>query len=187
MDPEYHERIVKASYDELLERKAREGWTDVEFENDRDIVYAMFSGIRPGDRYLAKIDLARFPIDPYEVGFLDPEIDPSDRERVSDRDPRYWPYSPIPGLQGSFNLVRQGAITVFWCRQCTSAYFWYHGENDPWVPSEWPLHHVVEELRGAIQLAVHPRNWRPVERLTLLQIAHQNKILLPENAGIDHG
>ena len=186
MDQEYQERLIAAQVSELVARKETEGWTDVDVERDGDFVFVRLTGKLPDERYLAKVDLSRFPVDPYEVGFLDPDTDPSDRRRVSDRDPRYWPYSGMPGLHGSFNLVYTGAITVFWCRPCTFAYFWYHGGSDPWQPHEWPLWRVVAELRDAVKKADHPRRWRANERMTLIAIAKQKNITLPANAGIDH-
>lgn len=150
-------------------------------------MFVTLAGPAPSDVYLAKIDCSRYPVEPYEVGFINPATPRDDRRRVSDRDARFWPWSPMPGLHGSFNLHFARAIRVFWCRDCTASYFYYHGheEGRRWDPARWSLDVVVSELRAAVRLATHPRHWRPVQRANLLAVAQARGVGLPAGAGID--
>jgi hypothetical protein len=186
MNPEYHQRLADASERQLRNVITASNWSGVVVEREGDHFFMELPGKNPLDRYVAHVDMSGYPVQPYHVGFFSPAASLADRYRVSDRDPRFWPWSPVPGFQGSFNITRAGPIPVFWCRPCTSAYFAYHPQ-DAWLPYLWPLDRVVAELREAVQLAFHPSRWRPVERLQLLAIAQQLNVPLPDLAGIDDG
>jgi hypothetical protein len=187
--PEYQERLISEAIRTVEARAAAEPWPDVAVQREREIIFVTMQGVRPGDDYLTRIDMSTFPIEPYEIGFVDPRASLEDRLHISDRDPRYWPWSPMPGLHGSFNIHFARAIRVFWCRDCTSGYYYYHGREagSRWQPAKWPLVRVVAELRNAVRDAQHPRHWRPVQRPRLLALASERGIQLPANAGIDDG
>jgi hypothetical protein len=181
MHPGYHESIVSDALAALRLRATAEQWTDVEVDREGDHVYVRLTGRGPGDMYLAKIDCTRYPVEPYELGFIRPASARADYGRVSERDPRYWPWSPMPGQHGSFLLTHGGAIRVFWCRPCTASYFYYHGmeQHARWRPVAWPLHHVVDTLRQSVRLAEHPRHWRSIQRQTLLAAIQGSQVMLP--------
>jgi hypothetical protein len=187
MDPQYHEALIASSVERLRARIAEDGWDGVSVERDGDRVYVGLSGKTVGDRYLTVVDMSGFPIEPYDIGFIRPDSLPSERHWITSRDPRFWPWSPMPGLHGSFNLFFQGAFRVFWCREWTVGYFYYHGQEKRWEPAIWPLDKVVEELRRDVAKAEHPRHWRAVQRPVLLHQAAGLNLTLPAGAGIDNG
>lgn len=186
MHPSYHDALVAAAVAAVVERARADGWSDVTVSREGTMVFVTLLGAERGDNYLAKIDMTRFPVEPYEVGFIKPVTEGPDRHRVSDRDPRYWPWSPMPALTGNFNLHFQGALRVFWCRDCTASYFYYHGHQpgEQWRPARWPLERVIAHLRAAAQLAIHPARWRPVQRAIIAQHAAQRGAALPEHGGV---
>src|SRR5215203_5266433 len=150
MDQEYQNALLEGHYSELLSRISSSGWKDVTPIRDGTLIYLELGGNpnRPPASYLARIDAKRYPVHPYWVGFLKPDLPREEWALALDRDPRYWPFSFFPGLQGSFNIVFNGPYRTFWCRPCTVEYFYYHGQ-DPWRPSRWPLQEVVANLREA--------------------------------------
>jgi hypothetical protein len=124
----------------------------------------------------------QYPVEPFWVGFLNPNLMPERWAEASFSDPRFWPVSPIAGLHGSFILSFQGPFRTFWCRECNFPFFVYHGDRR-WNPALWHLSRVVSYLRDAIQRAEPPSRWRPIQREALLQIAAVNGVTLPIGAG----
>ncbi len=187
MHPDYHNAIIESALYAAREHVASEGWAEVTLEREGASVFATFVGAIAGDRYLARIDMARFPVEPYEVGFIKPETPRSDWLRVSDRDARYWPWSPMPALNGSFVIAFPRALRVFWCRDCTTSFFYIHGheEGRRWSPHAWQLTAVISELRTAVLKAVHQRHWRYNQRPRLVELLAGAGISLPPNAAID--
>jgi hypothetical protein len=185
VDPRYHSTLVASAIAEATAKAEAERWPATLASKD-NYVFVRIRETRSGFGYLARIDLSRYPVEPYELGFFSPSVSEEDLERLPDTDPRFWPSSPTPGLDGSFHTRRPGAIRAFWCRPCTTGYFFYH-VNDVWSPVDWPLHRVIGELLQAVAQAQHPRSWRSVERPVLIALAAQSGMELPENAGIDDG
>jgi hypothetical protein len=185
MHPEYHAALVRGAVEALQRRAAAGGWTETTVEHIDSTVFVALNGRRAGDEYLAKIDMSKFPVEPYEVGFVNPRLATDDRMRVSSRDPRYWPWSPMPGLHGSFIIHYPRAIRTFWCRPCTAPFFYYHGAENRWEPGRWPLTTVVADLREAVLEAEHPRHWRAVQRATLFPFAQGRGVTLPPGGGRD--
>ena len=184
MYADYHRDIVEAQFERLASRASREAWQNVSLERDEARTYVKLAVTRPEPYcYLVRIDMARYPVDPYWVGFLNPEL-PRDRwSTVSDGDPRFWPWSAMPGLHGSFIITFQGPFRVFWCRPCTFPFFYYHGDI-PWSPASWPLERVVAYLREAVELAEPPVRWRPIQRQSLIVAAANYRVNLPQDAGL---
>jgi hypothetical protein len=185
MDTQYHAAIAQGQFENLERRIVNDGWRDVSVVRDGYLIYLTLerrSGRAPA-RYLCRIDMERYPVQPYRIGFLKPNLPTGERAEASDRDPRYWPYSTFPGLQGSFNIVFQGPYRTFWCRPCTVEYFYYHGD-DVWSAAMWPLDRVAASLREAVQHAEHPDQWRPLQVPNLQMIARAQGITLPEGAGL---
>ena len=188
MDASYKNALLTAQLETLAWRIGNEGWVEVTVERDEDVVYVGLPARPATERYLAKIDTAHYPVEPYWVGFVDPALSLSERRRVSDADPRYWPLSGVPGLDGSFHVAFPGAYRAFWCRECTVQYFHYHGAEPgaTWDPARWPLDVVVAHLREAVTRAHHPRQWRRLFQTVLRNAAANASLQLPEGAGIDH-
>ncbi len=181
----FHEAIVNAQVARLRERIVDDGWMETSVDEKRGaIVYLTIRASGLGaHEYRVRVDMTRYPVDPYWVGFLDPNILPEQWEGASDTDPRHWPWSPMPGLHGSFVLAFQGPYRTFWCRECTFPFFVYHGERR-WNPAAWHLHRVVAHLRDAIAQAEPPSRWRPIQQPVLLQAAANAGVVLPPDAGL---
>lgn len=188
MNPQYHSDLIAGQVERAREASGLRALLAGDIEQDGEMVFVPLFGRRRGnDVYLARIDMSEYPVEPYEVGFIKPDVVGDDRLRVSDRDPRYWPWSPMPGLHGSFNIHYPGPIRVFWCRSATQAFFFYHGaeEGKCWDPANWPLDIVIRELVDAVLVAEHPRHWRPVQRLLLEKLFSLKQQPIPHGAGID--
>ena len=180
----YHRAIVDAQYELLRARINGNHWNDISVERQGSRIYAHIRATLPEHfEYRCRIDMSRYPVDPYWVGFINPALPPDKWESATDSDPRFWPFSPIPGLHGSFNLIFQGPFRVFWCRECNFPFFYYHGERR-WSPSAWTLERVVAHLRDAISEAEPPTRWRPIHQQALLVAAQKAQINLPPSAGI---
>ena len=184
MFADYHGAIVDVQYESLKSRAINESWADVSFDREGAHIYVTFQVFSSEPyRYLSHIDMSRYPVDPYWIGFINPSLPRQRWSTASDSDPRFWPWSPMPGLHGSFNIVFVGPFRTFWCRPCSFPFFYYHGEY-PWVPAEWPLDRVVAHLRDAVKNAVLPNQWRPIQRQILLVAAANARIKLPADAGL---
>lgn len=182
---QYHRAIVDEQHTELLARVDEDGWSDLFIER-RESVFFIGVRIKTPElyNYLIRIDMNRYPVDPYWIGFLNPDL-PRDRwELASDSDPRFWPWSPIPGLHGSFNITFARPIRTFWCRECNAPFFLYHGNDYQWIPRKWHLERVVAHLRDAIAQAEPPSRWRKIQRAAILNAATQLGISLPSDAGL---
>jgi hypothetical protein len=185
MHQEFHAAIVAANVQHLENRIVRDAWADTAVVlKDGPIVYLSIrsAGITPYE-YRVRIDMTKFPVEPYWVGFIDPGLPQERWPLTSDTDPRYWPWSPMAGLHGSFILAFQGPYRTFWCRDCTVPFFAYHGDKR-WDPAAWPLDRVVAHLREAIAQAEPPARWRPVQQGGLLQAAANAGVNVPPDAGL---
>lgn len=184
MFPDYHRAIVDAQYERLKIRAAADQWTGMSIDRDQALIYVTLqAGLPEPYKYVSRIDMARYPVDPYWVGFINPDLPRLRWSTTTDCDPRFWPWSPMPGLHGSFVLTFLGPFRTFWCRECTFPFFHYHGDR-LWAPSAWPLDKVVAYLREAVEHAVSPDRWRPMQRPVLLLAAANAGIGLPEDAGL---
>jgi hypothetical protein len=180
----FHSAILQAQYEALVRRAAEEQWTNVSLQRQDVQIYATIDTHAPAPaKYLCRIDMTNYPVDPYWIGFINPDLPRPDWNNAPDTDPRFWPWSPMPGLHGSFNLTFGGPFRTFWCRACTVPFFYYHGDR-PWVPHEWPLSRVVSRLREALGRAEPPTRWRPMQQQVLLALAAQRQIALPADAGV---
>lgn len=184
MNRKYQRDLLDGHYRDLLKRASTDEWHDVRLQRTDLLVFLEIEGRsnRVAANYLSRIDASRYPVHPYWIGFLNPRLPQSEWPLASDHDPRFWPFSSIPGLQGSFNLFFSGPYRTFWCRPCTGEYFYYHG-NDVWDPSRWTLSEVVAYLRDAVSHAEHPDHWRPLQQQNLVRAAKAQGIQLPAGAG----
>lgn len=181
---EYHSAILDAQYGSLCKRIADEKWLNTVADRDGHLIYvSVAADLHGAYKYLARIDMQRYPVDPYWVGFINSDLAREHWKTASDSDPRYWPWSPMPGLHGSFNLIFQGPYRTFWCRECNFPFFQYHPDRR-WAPYEWPLDRVVAHLRQALETAEPPIRWRPIEQQVILGLAARNGVTLPPDAGL---
>jgi hypothetical protein len=181
---DYHTAIVQSQFEQLSNRIARDQWTNVSLERNEAQIYVTLSVSRiVAYRYLVRIDMTAYPVEPYWIGFLKADLPREHWSSASDGDPRFWPWSPMPGLHGSFIVAFQGPFRTFWCRECTFPFFYYHGDR-PWIPASWPLERLVAHLREAVELAEPPVRWRPIQRQSLIAAATTAGINLPEDAGL---
>lgn len=185
MDVEYKEAIVSGQIEEALALIEEDGWDGVSLARYGSKVLVRFPG--RGDRgpggYLCRIELDGYPLRPYRIGFVEAGLRDDEALQANDKDPRYWPASFFPGLQGSFHVAYPGPYTVFWCQPCTEEYFYYHGD-DPWMPRNWTLRIVVSRMWQAIGRAEHPHHWRKIQLARLSEIASQLEVTLPPGAGV---
>jgi hypothetical protein len=182
---DYQEALASAGLEALDRRIANGELGEIRIERVGRTLYVHAQGRDVNDQYLIRIEFGAYPIEPYEVGFLNPRALREDWERLSDRDPRYWPLSALPALHGSFQVRFSGAIPVFWCERATAPFFYYHGRKARWDPLEWPLDRLVLELLKAIKKADHPRHWRPVYATNLRLEALRRGAVIPDGAGVD--
>jgi hypothetical protein len=180
----YQQAIIDAQFEELKKRIEADHWAGIVVEREETLIYVCYRIETPVTQdYLVRIDMSHYPVDPYWIGFINPGL-PRDRwNTASDSDPRFWPWSPMPGLHGSFNLSFQGPFRTFWCRPCTMPFFHYHGDQQ-WKPGAWDLSRVVAHLRDAIDKAVPPNQWRPLQQQALFALAARAGINLPTDAGL---
>ena len=184
MFSDYHRAVVDSQYAQLVSRGAADEWSDVSFQRENDCIYVKLRISMPEEySYLCRIDMTDYPVDPYWIGFVNPALPPELWGKASDSDPRFWPWSPMPGLHGSFNIAYVGPFRTFWCRECTFPFFYYHGDRR-WAPAEWRLDRVVAHLRDAVSKAEPPSRWRPIQRTVLAAAAANEGIALPLDAGL---
>lgn len=177
----YRDLLLAVQYEEALEWANQE---HIEIGRVGSVFFARLPGNprRPEAWYLARVDATLYPVRPFSVGFINPSTNRESWSLAHSRDPRQWPFSFSPGLHGSFHIVYGGAYRMFWCRECTSEFFFYHGDQ-PWDAGLWRLPRVLRHLQQAVALAEHPDQWRPLHGARVRQFAQQRGIALPDNAG----
>ena len=160
MDPEYQRRLVAADFARLERRIEEDRSLNIDPEWERGVLFVrMFGPSGMAEPYLAKIEPWLYPVGPWRVGFIDPTAEGERRLIVPDRDPRFWPYSQLPGAFGGFHVHYPREHRVFVCLPFTTEFFHYHGDKR-WEPEIFDLYRVVLDLDGAIRKAVHFSVWR---------------------------
>jgi hypothetical protein len=160
VDFEYQRRLVIADFAKLEERLEIDRTLNVHPEWAGSVLFVRMFG--PGGvshPYLAKIEPWLYPVGPWRVGFIDPSIEGKSRLAVPDRDPRFWPYSQLPGAFGGFHVHYPREHRVFVCLPFTTEFFHYHGNERPWEPHIYDLYGVVTTLNEAIKKAAHFSVW----------------------------
>src|SRR4051812_24141155 len=90
MDDTYHRAIVDAQYEVLRARISGDRWDDVSVEREGSRIYADIRATQPENfEYRCRIDMSRYPVDPYWVGFINPALPRENWESASDSDPRF--------------------------------------------------------------------------------------------------
>lgn len=158
MDAEYQHRLIASQF-QRLESRIKDESHEIVAERVGATVFARFCGLgRAREPYVAKIRAAMYPIQPWRVGFINPEVEGDARLAIPDRDPRYWPFSGLPGLDGGFHVAFQGPFRVFVCKPFTVEYFYYHPDQR-WDPRVYDLSRVVIELAAEVRNAEHFSKW----------------------------
>jgi hypothetical protein len=162
MDAEFQHRLVTEAFSRLVARIEADHAFDVAIDwQERSLFARMYGPLGVSQPYQVKIEPWLYPVGPWRVGFIDPDVAGADRLSVPDRDPRFWPYSQLPGTFGGFHVHFEREHRVFVCRPFTTEYFRYHGD-EPWDPHTYDLYGVVTNLREAVKKAVHFSIWCPI-------------------------
>jgi hypothetical protein len=160
MDAEFQRRLIAADFRRLEQRIEEDATLGVRPEWEGDVLFVrMFGQGGDSEPYQAKIEPWLYPVGPWRVGFIDPTVEGAGRLIVPDRDPRFWPYSQLPGAFGGFHVHYPREHRVFVCLPFTTEFFHYHGDN-PWEPHTYGLYRVVTSLNEAVKKAVHFSVWR---------------------------
>lgn len=161
MDLEYQRRLIQSGFDELPDRLSGLGWHGEADLLDRITFLSLHGPAGNSESYLVKIAPYRYPVGPWSVGFIDPTLLDEERLQAPEKDPRFWPLSPVPGLHGGFHISYPGPYRVFVCLPFTLEYFHYHPDH-PWLPDVHDLPGIAARLHDAVQKATHFSRWRPV-------------------------
>lgn len=160
VDPEFQRKLVASDFSRLEQRIEQDSTFNVRPEWEGDVLFIqMYGPDGETEAYQAKIEPWLYPVGPWRVGFIDPNTRGSQRLLTPDRDPRFWPYSQLPGAFGGFHVHYQREHRVFVCLPFTTEFFRYHGDT-PWVPQAYDLYAVITSLNQAVKKAVHFSIWR---------------------------
>jgi hypothetical protein len=158
MDAEYQRRLISADF-ELFKKNITESALDIEAEFVGGTVFVRtYGNAGHSEPYLAKIEPSRYPVGPWRVGFINPDAEGDQRLTVPDRDPRFWPYSQVPGVFGGFHVHYARPYRIFVCRPFTIEYFTFHSDQR-WQPEVYNLPRVIMELDQEVKKAVHFSKW----------------------------
>ena len=162
MDREFQRRLLEADFVRLQELIETEG-RNIRAELVERTVFARMYGPGGGrEPYLAKVEAGLYPVGQWRVGFIDPSVEGEERFKVPDRDPRFWPFSGLPGLNGGFHVSYAGPFRVFVCHPFTTEYLYYHGREDRWAPEVYDIARVVRQLDDEVKKADHFSRWYPL-------------------------
>lgn len=164
MDVQYQRHLIAAQFGELQHR-IREQSMNIAAERVEDFIFARMYG-REGsaEPYVVRISAGYYPVQPWRAGFVNPAVEGDDRLHIPDHDPRFWPFSGLPGLDGGFHVAFQGPFRVFICRPFTTEYFYYHHDHR-WQPHVFDLSRVVMELDRELKKAQHFSKWLPLVQM----------------------
>ena len=118
-------------------------------------VIAAVDGIRPSgikDRYLLAIDTDLFPIQVFDVGFLEPSCDPLSQATAPIKDPKWFPDDGEQRFKSAFPKEPH----VFICIDpgFSREYFIHHNQES-WNPHYWSLLQLVRQVRNALTSNVY--------------------------------
>jgi hypothetical protein len=116
-------------------------------------VVVRVEGIRKSgehDRYLLCIDTDRFPVEPFDVGFIDPSLPATQWDRAELKNPTFFPNDGDDGQQRMKTAFHTDP-RVFICIQpgFTREYFAHH-RDESWNPHAMTLAHIVQQVRNVI-------------------------------------
>jgi len=144
-----YRQIVQDQFDRLATELAAEGVLPPPvMAGTRVVVWV--EGIRASgqrDRFLLGIDTDRFPIEPFDVGFIDPALPASEWEKAGMKNPSFFPNDGEQRMKTNF----RAEPCVFICIQpgFTREYFAHHLQES-WNPHATMLIHVVQQVRNAV-------------------------------------
>lgn len=150
MDDAAFEPIFQRQLAELAEFVNSEGVLDPVVVLGRRLCLRI-EGIRPNgqrDGFILCMDATGFPLYPFDVGFVDPAMDPSQVRRDTNlKEPRWFPYDGETRFKTTFHTEPR----VFVCIQpgFSQEYFIHHN-TEQWNPHAWSLLRVVHQVRTAI-------------------------------------
>jgi hypothetical protein len=160
VDLEFQRRLISVDFEKLKRRIGEDRTLNIHPEWVSGVLFVrMFGPGGAAEPYLAKIEPWLYPVGPWRVGFIDPGATGEQRLNAPDRDPRFWPYSQMPGVFGGFHVHYEAEHRVFVCLPFTTEFFHYHGDQR-WEPHVFDLHRVVLDLNEAVNKGVHFSIWR---------------------------
>lgn len=148
MDSVYRE-ILEGQFAHLSAELAAEGVLPPPVMSGTRVV-VWIEGIRASgerDRFLLGIDTDRFPIEPFDVGFINPALPASQWPVAEMKNPGFFPDDGEQRMKTNF----RNQPRVFICIQpgFTREYFAHHLQES-WNPHTMTLAHVVQQVRNAI-------------------------------------
>ena len=153
MDIIYRE-LLKQQFEHLVQEMELEGVLPKPVMRNTRVIAAV-DGVRQSgikDRYLLAIDTDRFPIEAFDVGFLDPSCDPLSQQRAPMKDRRWFPDDGEQRFKTAFSREPR----VFICIDPGfSREFFIHHTQESWNPHYWSLLEVVRQVRNALSSNVY--------------------------------
>lgn len=149
-----YRELLNQQFEHLVQELELEGvLTSPVMRNTR--VIAPVDGVRKSgikDRYLLAVDTNRFPIEAFDVGFIDPSCAPSSQQTAPIKD-RNW--FPDDGEQ-RFKTAFPKEPRVFICIDPGfSREYFIHHIHESWNPHYWTLLEVVRQVRNALSSTVY--------------------------------
>jgi hypothetical protein len=144
-----YRQIVKNQFAQLSAELAAEGVLPSPLMAGTRVI-TWVEGVRTSDqrdRFLLGIDTDRFPIEPFDVGFMDPALPASEWGTADMKTPLFFPDDGEQRMKTSFRAEPR----VFICIQpgFTREYFVHHLQES-WNPHLMTLTHVVQQVRNAV-------------------------------------
>lgn len=153
MDIVYRE-LLKQQFEHLVQELELEGVLPKPVMRNTRVIAAV-DGVRQSgikDRYLLGIDTDRFPIEAFDVGFLDPSCDPLSQQTAATKDRRWFPDDGEQRFKTTFPREPR----VFICIDPGfSREFFIHHTQESWNPHYWSLLEVVRQVRNALSSKVY--------------------------------
>ena len=153
MDIIYRE-LLKQQFEHLVQEMELEGVLPTPMMRNTRVIAAV-DGVRQSgikDRYLLAIDTDRFPIEAFDVGFLDPSCDPLSQQTAPMKDRRWFPDDGEQRFKTAFSKEPH----VFICIDPGfSREFFIHHTQESWNPHYWSLLEVVRQVRNALSSNVY--------------------------------
>jgi hypothetical protein len=149
-----YRELLKQQFEHLAEELEVEGVLPSPVMRNTRVI-APIDGVRKSgvkDRYLLAIDTDRFPIEAFDVGFIDPSSTPSSQQTAPMKDRRWFPDDGEQRFKTAFPKEPR----VFICIDPGfSREYFIHHTQESWNPHCWSLLEVVRQVRNALSSNVY--------------------------------
>jgi len=149
-----YRELLKQQFKHLTQELKLEGVLPSPIMQNTRVIVAI-DGIRKSgikDRYLLAIDTDRFPIEAFDVGFLDPSCDPLSQPTAPMKDRRWFPDDGEHRFKTAF---RQEPHVFICIDPGFSREYFIHHTQESWNPQYWSLLEVVRQVRNALSSNVY--------------------------------